>query len=541
MPNAAPTRRRWLPSLGDLVFSTTLVLLFLLGEGATRLLGDSDTGWHIRTGEWILAQGAVPRHDLFSFSKPGGEWFAWEWLTDVLLALVHRLGGLAGVALAAALLIALIFTCLHRFLLRRGADVLVATAVTLAAAYASSVHWLARPHLVGWALALAFYWILEETPVERRAIFWLLPLTTLWANLHGSFVLGLVLILFYGAGELARAALATGDDAGLRGREALRRARSYGLLAAACAAASLLNPYLFRVHLHIFSYLRDSYINDHITEFFSPNFHASTARFFEALLLLGAVAAVWAVRRGRYVQAGLVLVFAHFSLVAARHIPLFVLFAAPLVADALTAALAAWRSPALPGWLSGLLGSFGRFSADIRRIELAPRFHALSGLAVLLVLATLQAPDQKLYPRFHPRHFPVAAADHLEKSGFSGNVFSTDQWSSYLIYRAFPRVRVFMDGRSDYYGPKLGELYLNLMSVHHTWHQTLDRYGVQAVLLPVDSGLTGALKESSRWKVAYDDGVAILFQPVGETAPLVAAASDDSAIKRKGACCEITH
>lgn len=541
MSNTVPTRRRWLPSLGDLVFSTTLVLLFLLGQGATRLLGDSDTGWHIRTGEWILAQGAVPRHDLFSFSKPGGEWFAWEWLSDVLLAAVHRWAGLPGVALAAALLIALVFTVLHRFLLRRGADVLVATAVTLSAAYASSVHWLARPHLVGWALGLAFYWILEETPVERSTILWLVPLTALWANLHGSFVLGVMLVALYGAGELARAALAAGDDAPARRREALGRARRYGLAALACAAASLLNPYLFRVHLHIFAYLRDSYIHDHITEFFSPNFHAPTARFFEALLLLGVVAALWAVRRGRYAQAALVLLFAHFSLVSARHIPLYVLFAAPLVADALTATLAARRAPALPGWLSGLLDSVGRFSEDIRRIELAPRYHALSGLAVLLVVATLGAPGQQFHPRFHPRHFPVGAVDYLEKSGFRGNIFSTDQWSSYLIYRAFPRVRVFMDGRSDYYGPKLGELYLNLMSVHYTWHQTLDGYGVRAVLLPVDSGLAGALKESSQWKVAYDDGVAILFQPVGEAAPLVAAVSGVVSAIPKGAYCDNTH
>jgi hypothetical protein len=93
-----------------------------------------------------------------------------------------------------------------------------------------------------------------------------------------------------------------------------------------------------------------------------------------------------------------------------------------------------------------------------------------------------------------------------------------------LIYRGYPRVRVFMDGRSDYYGAKLGELYLNLMSVHHTWQETLDRYRVQTVLLPVNSGLAGALKESSQWKVTYDDGVAIVFQPARQSASLAALA-----------------
>src|SRR5262249_140963 len=88
----------------------------------------------------------------------------------------------------------------------------------------------------------------------------------------------------------------------------------------------------------------------------------------------------------------------------------------------------------------------------------------------------------------------------------------------------YPRVRVFMDGRSDYYGRQMGELYLSLLSVHHTWEQTLDKYQVDLIVLPVDSGLTGTLKESARWKAMYDDGVALIFEGGGRaSARLVAA------------------
>src|SRR5262249_41278786 len=114
MTENATTRRSVLPSLTDVIFSTTLAFLFLFGRGGTSLLGDSDTGWHIRTGEWILKNGAVPRHDLFSFSKPGGEWFAWEWLSDVILAVVHRYAGLAGLVVFCGIAIALVFALLYR-------------------------------------------------------------------------------------------------------------------------------------------------------------------------------------------------------------------------------------------------------------------------------------------------------------------------------------------------------------------------------------------------------------------------------------------
>ena len=82
-----PAVARFLPSLTDLAFLMPLIFIFFRLNGARTLLGDGDTGWHIRTGEWILAHHRVPQVDMFSFSRPGAPWFAWEWLWDVLFAL----------------------------------------------------------------------------------------------------------------------------------------------------------------------------------------------------------------------------------------------------------------------------------------------------------------------------------------------------------------------------------------------------------------------------------------------------------------------
>src|SRR6202161_605415 len=95
-----PLVARFLPSLTDLAFLFPLIVLFLKLDGARTLLGDGDTGWHVRTGEWILAHHQVPHTDLFSFSRPGAPWFAWEWLWDVLFAMLHQRWGMAAVVLA---------------------------------------------------------------------------------------------------------------------------------------------------------------------------------------------------------------------------------------------------------------------------------------------------------------------------------------------------------------------------------------------------------------------------------------------------------
>src|SRR5579872_2789185 len=84
---SAPNRFvRVFPSLGDVAFLMPLVFLFAGLEGAHSLLSDGDTGWHIRAGQWMLAQGTIPHRDLFSFTRPDGAWFAWEWLSEIGMA-----------------------------------------------------------------------------------------------------------------------------------------------------------------------------------------------------------------------------------------------------------------------------------------------------------------------------------------------------------------------------------------------------------------------------------------------------------------------
>ena len=134
-------------SLGDLFVLILMLAAFGRPRAWQGLLADGDTGWHIRTGDYILQTGRVPVADLFSFTRHGQPWFAWEWLADVGFALLHRWHGLEAVVGFSALVLSLSAGLLLCWLLRRGSGLWVAVGVVLAAVSASSIHSLARPHI----------------------------------------------------------------------------------------------------------------------------------------------------------------------------------------------------------------------------------------------------------------------------------------------------------------------------------------------------------------------------------------------------------
>jgi hypothetical protein len=301
--------RRWLaPSLIDVFFCALLAATCVRAGGWTALLADGDTGWHIRTGELILATGTAPTADPFSFTRPAEPWFAWEWGSDVLLARAAQTGGLRMVAAICGVALCLAAAVLLAWMLRRGAGLWIGLTVTLAAASASTIHALARPHVFSILLYTVGLWTIDEDRRRRGRIVWLLvPMAALWANLHAGFVALIATLVVLSAVE---------------------KSRRYAALAAACAAATLVNPYGWRLHAHIVEYLRSGWILEHVQEFQSPNIRSENMVVFAVMLL---AAAALALRAPRF-EGILALVWGFAALRSARHVPFFAIAAAPVIA-----------------------------------------------------------------------------------------------------------------------------------------------------------------------------------------------------------------
>lgn len=470
------------PSLADWLFLALIVWLFVTGAGWETLLADGDTGLHIRAGHLILERG-LPVTDPFSFTRPGEPWFAWEWLAEVIFAALHAWMGLKGVVLLAGVAISAALALIFRQAIALGANVLPALLATLLAAGASGIHFLARPHVFTLLLLPASLWL-----ARTRAAWTLVPLAAVWANLHGGFAALILSLAIMAAGRALE-----------RNWNEVRR---LGALAAACAAATLANPYGYRLHAHMLSYLRSDWIREAVDEFQSPRFRSEAALQFEALLFAALLVAASLLRKRRFADALLLAAWAHAALVSVRHVPLFAMVAAPLVA---AEASTLWRgvrhgARSVPGIIRQLGEEMRRAAA---RMSLIPA-------ACVAALAFAGAPLR--WPAAFPAvKFPVEMAERHAERLAGARVFTSDQWGDYLLYRFYPRQRVFIDGRSDFYGPAAGRLYLETAYARSGWPDTLGRHGIAAVLAPREWPLAAALERESGWRRLDEDRLAVLY------------------------------
>jgi len=537
---------RWMPSLADVAFLMPLVFLFTRLEGVRTLLGDGDTGWHIRTGEWILANHRVPYADIFSFTKPGEPWFAWEWLWDAMFAWLYLHGGLAAVVLVNMLILCATSVLLYRLVNRRCGHPVLAIGLTVLALAGSTLHWLARPHLFTMLFVVVFLTVIEayrtadlpvragrpgpaEVDAEAEGVgrgpggppysllLWLPALTILWTNLHGGFLAGIVILGIYGVGELARALVVSSS---IERRSAIRAAIPYLAAAAGCAAASLVNPYFYHLHVHIWNYLRDADITRGIVEFQAANFQYGGAGYLEAMLILAVGAAIWHAMRKQFSDVLILAAWAHLALLVARNIPLFMFVAAPAVSVAMADWLRRLREAPVADWIRNVAASIEGIGKEIAPLERIGRFHVICVAALVAVALGMSSPSagSMLKPEFDPKAYPERALAFVNHPG--QRVFTHDEWGDYLIWRLAPAGgKVFVDGRSDFYGAKFSREYLDLLGVKYDWEQTLAQYGVDTILLPPNAPLSTAVKESAHWHVVYDDGSAIVFRATG--APIV--------------------
>jgi len=514
--------RIFVPSLSDLFFVAIMCWLFLGAAGWSALLGDADVGWHIRAGEYIVSHRAVPYHDLYSFSKPGAPWFAWEWLSDVLDAALFRMAGLKGIVLMAGVVIALFATTLIRRVTRLGVNLFAALLVALLGVGGASIHFLARPHVFTLLLLSVSMWMLErdrDGSAPKNRIFWLIPLVLVWTNLHGGFLVVVAILGLTAVGSLIEAVLdvsekdvstnAPAGEAKPSPRALLRQVNwsnpvRYGILTAACAAVSLVNPYGWGLHQHIVAYLRSDWIRNVIQEFQSPSFRTENMLQFEALLFAGLIAAGALLRRRRVVEGLWILLCSYLALSSARHVPVFIAVTLPLIACEVASWWQAFTGTATKNSLLGILNQMASDSvAGFRRTSVWP---------ALFVLALVVTGKPIKWPTDFPKEmFPIDMIHAHEMEIVHSRVLTTDQWADYLIFLHPDQQRVFVDGRSDFYGPEVGNQYIHLLNANWDWYQVMQQYQFNLVLLPVEQPIVQILKRSPDWRVIQDDGKHILM------------------------------
>ena len=488
------------PDMAMAAAMAAVVYLFLLFGGATALFHDSDAGWHIRNGERILQSHVLPRVDAFSFSKAGEPWMAWEWGADVVTGAVHQAAGLGGVALLYGMAIGAAVWMWFGLNWAAGGNFLLACLFAAPMLSTASLHWLARPHILGWLFLIGTVWVAEKPLTHVRGsvkhLAGIAVGSAVWANVHASFLLAPVVFGIYGAGVVLRRMIWTGGDA--------RNEGPYFVAAGVSLVATLANPAGWRLHQHVIAYLTDTALLDRIGEFQSFNFHSEGSMQIVlglAIAFAGAFAALVVKRPERFLLSILLSLGA---LRSARALPLAALLALPLANGSITEMLSLSRGLARPlrRWLDDAL-SYGERLRGVDR-----QFHgaALIPLVVCGVLAW--AGPRAAFPA---AEFPVNAAAKIAELPADARIFAPDKFGGYLIYRFNGQRKVFFDGRSDFYGADFLARYGRMMAARPGWREEFGHWNFSHALVPPEAAIAGALEDAG-WMELYRDRTAVLLE-----------------------------
>ena len=498
--------RLLLPDLAAMLTTATLFYcLFVFGAG-TQFFRDSDSGWHIRNGERILAGRTLPRADPYSFTKAGEPWIAWEWGADVLMGAVHRIDGMRGLVFLFALAVsACIWLCAKLHFVAGGNFFLPALFAPLTVTTAS-LHWLARPHVLSWLFLLAALLYAERAPVRfgPRQVVLVTGATALWANMHASFLLAPAIAVAYAVGHLVRPLVWPLS----RGAE-FARARWFLCAALAALAGSLLNPYGWRLPAHVLAFLGNTELTSRVAEFQSFNFQQKGAAQVALVVALSMAGCVLALSQKKVAHFMILAALAWGGLRSARVLPLVALAGLPLANGAFTQALERWRG--LRAGLERSLGSVLAYSARLRSFDRRVTGAVFLATVVLLAFAVIQSPVATPNIGFSPSQFPVGAASVVETLPAQARILAPDSYGGYLIYRFAGARKVFVDGRSDFYGADFMNRYLDLMSARPGWRDVARSFGFTDALLPNQSPLASALEQAG-WHRIYKDGIATLLE-----------------------------
>lgn len=466
---------------GILIFS---VAVFALN---TRFLNEPDTYWHIATGKWILANDAFPRRDAFSHTAFGHPWVDTEWLAQIILFLTFDLFGWQGLVLLCAIIVSATFVLLYSLLARELRATVALGASTVSFMFISK-HFLARPHLLTFPIIVVFIALLARASEEKRIpSLWLLPLMSLWANLHGGFTVGLALTAGFGI------------DAVMIASSAERRHTTISWLAffVATLFASLLTPYGYISILETYHALTLGEVLKNIGEMRPMDPYRELTQEVTLLFLL-AMALLFGVKisTGRVFM---IVVLLHFALQHVRGLAIFGLMLPLIIAHPLRQQFAFLRPTADPYPL------FGKRSFR----AVATGFAVAATILLALVIGIIYL---AMWPKSGPSAYftPAAAVDHAIKADLTGPVLNEYDFGGYLIFRGIPTL---IDGRAMLlFGKAFGAAYFEAMALgaDDKLERLADAYKVTWTLLRPRSPEALHFDRSLEWKRLYQDDIAVI-------------------------------
>jgi hypothetical protein len=449
---------------------------------------DPDFGWHLRTGEWIWQNQAIPKTDLFSYTMPDYSLSYPGWLAEVIIYRLYQKVGYLGLSVFFGLAGMLIFLIL---IPANSVNFALVPVILLAKALLGYIS--IRPATLSFLLAAIFFGILRKSLNKPRLLLILPAIFLLWANLHGGFFIGLAILTLSILIELFLI---------VRGK----KKPSLYLKLAFCSLffsllATSINPYGWRIYQEVFLTLFSQELHFQISEWLPyANFDLSMFIYTGVLVSFGILQ-----QRGlslfEKITSGLLLLG---GLSSRRLIGYFFIFTLPI--------------------FTSLTREFYFQVYRLRNFKKLWRKRRFFSVAFcLFVCFSFWSGFKDLKKMREERYYPERAIEFIRQQNLSSNLFSSYNWGGYLIWK-LPEKKVFVDGRMAIWkqnGYSAFKESGQILTGVKDYRPVFDRYSIEAVLLPVEKESNRRSKEAlfslnrqlaqDGWQLVYEDGIAQVF------------------------------
>lgn len=513
------------PALQDLVLIFGILSLLLVQLGS--FADDPGVGWHLQSGLWMLDSGSVPLHDpflAFDESSAPRRWVSDQWLSDLFLALIYRMGDLPLIyAVMTVVYLWTFFGVVYHGLVKLTGLAIPSSFAALAAFKIAQIHFVLRPVIFGFLFfSIALFTVLklyrlalpggEDAVFQkqvRRACCFLPVLFVVWANAHPSFSLGLVVLGLLAAGTMLDVFFFPGRWENSR-RRWLVQASS--LLCVLCGLATLINPNGWELHLSIVELSQSDFFMSFHDEWLSPDFSAVEGQLFQGMifvLLFGLFTRAY--REGAYGIFDLLLccLLLHLSFDAVRVLPFFGIALAMPVAEAVRGFSGLASQPGL----ERLARAFRNIEAREQRLFRGGSVLILaSGVIVLWSMAQGELP---LYRGpFGPSHakYPYEGTAYLVNrvQGEVEAVVSPPDWGGFITWKGAGKLQAVIDDRNTLLGETLYREFFREMSAEGEWRSFCTRRGAGQIMIPAQSGLAKRIRTSDASLIRYSDEMVVI-------------------------------
>ncbi len=484
--NSVSTSARWAK-----IFSFPVVLAMALAASIfvfdSSSIADPDIWWHLRNAQVFVQTHSVVHHDFYSFTATGSRWINEAWLSELPYYFAWQWFGIRGIYLVMLVEVQLILLGVFGVAYLASKNVKSAFLASWLAVWLATVSFGPRTLLAGWLCLVAELYILAQFRNGNDRTWLLPPLFILWANLHGSWLIGMVLFGIFCAAGLIQ---------GSWGRiEAIRwtphQMGKLALVGSLSIGGLFLNPYTYHLVFYPFNFAFKQRLNvNHVDEWMSLDFHTVRGKILFGMLAATIILALVRKRRWRLDELGFLLLGFYAALTYSRFLFLAAIVLTPILARE--------------------LDFFPPYDPKIDKKWLNAIF-----MVVIVVGCVWRFPSSQFLMRDTIRNYPARALNYLRQFHPQGPVFNDCLWGGYLIWNV-RNIPVFIDSRIDIYEYNgVFADYLDALGIKNTL-EILNKYHIRYVLFPRESSVAYLLMNNTGWKTDYQDGTTVLVERVGK-------------------------